>query len=541
MQPSIKNEVTFIGTREGLREVLMLLSHGLDFHWELTEAGMVATTLYSGDDERNSTPPLGRPQLLYRSLNKPSPLRYLGLGAKGWSAPAVFIQSGSQVRLRNVRMSEIGRSTDGQPAYELSLECLSYERALQSLCRELSRKLPNIAVSLSFAISSSDPSFASAAFVQGDCVSSRTYSDVLEASGMNRGDLPLEEAIGLAKAGVEDELHLRFDTVLRRRETWSPLAVAALKGGIKGVEAALRSYPQAWAKRGQLMTELAAARVAGRASWLDACIYSNDRVDNLIEAARADVAATTKAGETEDLPFSVSQERCLQLLEACTASATDRELSSVLVTLLSDPGTRLMSGIHPVALLTDASKRCQGENVIGEGLGRILTNLRPQLPKLHDAPLVGVEFLHTPGDPTCSEEPRLVRRTGAIGPTLNPTYSFDVDADRLLVSLLHCGLQGGPMGYGLALAAGLNEEFLFRSLVTICPRDALSAYVASHGTVQGISEPMVTAFRSLAKPQDIQLLEALQAETAMRGVIAAARTSAQVAPLQVTRRPEKGL
>jgi hypothetical protein len=550
MSPSIKNEITFTGTREGLRETLMLVSHGLDLHWESTPAGMVATPLFEDFGDGRSIPPLGRPALLYRSLNPPSPVRYTGLAAEGWTAPAVHSQAGSRAALCCVHRSKLWASVEtaaGAPeVYELTLTSLSYGQALQGMCRELSRRLPNVAIALSYARDEHDAGFASAAYIHGDVVATCTYNDILESEGRAPVDLPIAEARQLAKHQTEDELLLRFQTVHRQHDMWSPITVAAYKGGIKGVEWAVRGHRQAWSKRAALITDLAAARRAGRASWLDACLHSNDLFETLADTSQFrrhpdSGNALRFADSTEGGLFSVSQERCLQMLEACAASAADRELSSVLVTVLSDPSTRMLGGIHPVALLADASKHCQGGNLFGEGLGRILSNMRSQMPKLADAAVVGVEFLCAPQALGSARISRTVRGSTSIGPALNPSYNFDVGADRLLMSLLHCGLQGGPMGYGLALAAGLDEEFLFRSLAAVCPRDALSAYVATHGTVESMSKPMISAFRSLAREEDLKLFDALQAESAMRGVIAAARSSAQHEVAPSKRRPTKGL
>lgn len=557
------NSLSFYGTREALREAMVLLSQALSFEFTPTNAGMVCRPLH--DHTRvaggRPVPPLSRLENLEPAVIMPAPLRYRGFGHDGWRAPRFVERCGYDFSLRAADIPEaliepVDEAAGAEPVIELALSCNSRSAPPRHVLQALSRRLPGIVIQCQYEEHSNDL-FGAIAYIGGNVIASHDVelSITRESLGLDPDDDSDEADSSVHEAHVtqgnleiaERVTALAQDAALtrcRKVRVWSPLTQAACDDGVAGLQRLLRTRLDFPDKLAVLMQELSASRHAGCASWLDACLYGNEDLEELFGDALGE-PGEQHSREQRRPAFSLSVEKSLDLLAACTGDAEDRMFASAMVAVLSDPATRLMSGIHPIAILTDACKEAHFM-AEGEGLRRIVGQLRVQLPVMPEAPMVGIDFLQhqsgarqdemrnlmlgtllEQGMPQHLRAVKVLAGAGAAshehGPSLNPHYHFDADSDALLRSLLHCGLQGGQCGFELALAAGFDEAFLFRSLAHICPKEALATFVATKGDVRLISEPQLSALTAACErfndQETLAVYSALKSEADMRGVI----------------------
>lgn len=533
--------VMMYGTREALTSALLLLSQGLDHEFGELPEGAYVKALFDSDELPPTTaglpsmapPPLHRPRYLVPNLLVPAPLRFQGDGPTGWWAPRVNASWAFRVSALSARqlpaMLEPGDGEDGRsPVMQLTLRMSSKWSPPLDLLKACSTRVPGVVLECRYDEAGNDILGAvayhrGAKLAQLDCPNTVTREEcglAEDDDSDEASDAVYQKHLDISDEQMRDQVkqpaqHAAL-TRLPRTRSWAELTSQAHNQGVQGIEAALADLPSANGKAVALATDIADARRQGGPSWMDACLFASAEVEALFE--RAQLAAESDSESDGDTVLSeqspvffttANPQRALDLLRVC---ATESTLSDALVHVLSEPGARLMSRLHPVCILADAAKEyASGE--VHEGVRRLTDAMRAKLQPLPEASLVGREFLACNESDSGSQDAinnlvahmlltsgdEGVERAGKLfgpavttprGPRLNPNYTFSAEADALLRSLLHCGLQGSVPGAQLALQAGFDEEFLFRSLAHVHPAGAMRAFVAIKGGAGALTPTM---------------------------------------------------
>jgi len=517
------NNISIYGTRERLAEVVMMLIAPPEISFgRFKDGSCFASQLTDNRDAGHPVAPLYRRDCLVPDFFVPRPLRYEGSGPDGWSAPVRLEHYGFNLEMFGVRNLESGINNDpAKPLMELVLKCSSKWSAPLSVFRELSKLFPDIVLECRFEERGNDI-LGSRAFQGGifiakhDCVNKVTRADcglaeLEDEDDADDDDLGVLSDQFVSNGNIEmDEIvsQCARDTILNqspRTHHWSDLTKLSYESGVPGLLVALNNmHCEADALSNALETDISVAQQYHGASWLDSCLLRSDEFD-------AAVDESLEAGDDNDLDTGytftrLSIGRAMELLVAC---ADNSPLADALVTILSRPTTRLMCGYHPISILIDAAKAFT-QGAAQEGLSRIVGAMKLNLHPIKEAGLVGNAFLNHKSEPDASSPDKHMAEIatslivdglldqGEIGlkvitdtfgshileergPKLNPGYLFDWNSDKLLRSLLHCGIQGTVLGTELALHAGFDEEFLFQSQAQTCPRAALDTFNAIKG------------------------------------------------------------
>lgn len=515
------NRIRLLGSRPALLDALALLSQGDDLHFVEVARGSnrYAVVLDCYDENAmGQTPVAGRfirHDTLLARLLVDAPVRYRGFGSDGWQAPQMLEKQGFDLDIRSAMVpDELIEAGDSEALMVLSLSCDTKNSPCTALLRALSRRLPWLVVEVDYQ-EVGNGVHGAAAWQAGQEIAAVTVdqvlrSDVAERLGVDADadDFDLDEHVqqaqddAMAEALRDKVSCVSYEHAVARAHpypAWDAVTEAAAREGIAGV---LELASDSQDSGDLLAASLSAARHAGRCSWLDFAVWSQPHVEELLDRALA--SPGEKSEDDRGLsPFGLDADRTCDILRACAEGGERPELAAALIDILASSDTRLASGEHPIGLLVEAGRMSMDSDVIG-GLDRVVAAFVAGLPPLPEAPLVGREFLvHESEDRQqgllnlvvhelieSQADAELVKRIGSVkpyGPSLNPGYRFDVAADRLLRSVLHAGLQVTPQGLRVALAAGIDKEFLLRSCLWASPMAALQAFESLQGGFETLS------------------------------------------------------
>ena len=572
MSNSCSNTITLYGTREALAEIMMMISELPEFSYGRAQDGSAFVSPLCNTEATTAEriPPGYRRDVLVPELYIPNPLRYEGGGPEGWSAPLQVAHYGFDLCLTGAeipdKMIDAFDADAGElPVLKLGLRCDTKWSPPIGVLRAMSARHPSVVVECRYeelgnGVLGAIALRAGAIVAQHDCTNNVTRADCgLDEDSDDESMDDSEVASEKMSMRFQELGHREMDsnvsevamdqalTKLDRMERWSGLTRAAYESGVAGLTIALNL-----AARGapglnlaaQLATDIAESRRRGGPSWIDACLHRCEEFEAFATLAMA--TPGDEVEETDPIPLSgPGTARALELLELC---ALDTPLAAALVLVLSEPSARLMSSLHPVCVLVDAAKE-HGDGPVHAGLTRIVDAMKQALAPIEEAGLVGREFLvHKTADSegmdfaaslvinalleNGAEGLATIKKTfgvGALherGPKMNPTFRYDPVADALLLSLMHCGLQGTVMGTELALHAGFDPELLFHSQARIHPRSALLTFAAIRGDVGHLTPTMASRLLEccgvLKDTETVRVYLALKAECDMRGAIAAA-------------------
>lgn len=472
----------------------------------------------------------------------PVPLRYRGFHRTGWHAPHKQEHYLFDVSIRG---AQVLPPVGGEQMFRLMLTCSTQDSPPRSMLQDLSARHPAVVVTCRYE-ELANGYFGGVAYHDGELLGQVSECPATEPGEDDDGSDPNGEYAGEEdpQAAYEERLEaarqafrVALDLAARkavpktitatRRARWSTLASAAAVRGVSGFLEELRQVGGPGQQARALGQDLKAAARRGGLSWLDACMTwpggMTEELDYVLLQHEEGAPGLTTA-EIEDRNYNadaraLSRPRMLSLLRACAPQPVEQTQALVLVELLSNPETRLMSGAHPIAFLCDAAKDCHGVQAQA-GLARLIARMSRRLPVMAEAPLLGMGFLRSDAGSHAEDLADFFASTiagheveddlkhallsnpllesasrDARGPRLNPQYRFDPRADALLRSVLHAGIMGGKLGYELARAAGIQEDFLFACVAALAPREALQTVSSFNKDLRFLSEPATHSFR----------------------------------------------
>lgn len=600
------NSIQVFGGRRAIAEFILLLQEQLlmeftDIHLQGESSvhvglpmGLLDGPLLNTQGAFDRRPaPLQRDVMLAPDSYLPEPLRYSGGHESHWAMPYRTGLYGFGPH--HAGLCELGPGADGKAVFCLSFHLSSKWSPLTALLAELSRRVPG-AIIVNQYEQSGDGILGGSAYLDGKRIAHYDHDNAPaadEPAGDSEEDDSEDEtddddgesrSTRVGKAEIQARVtspaeKAALASVGDSLRTWSHLAASAYCGGLEGLRAALDADITECGYAAALDEDLARAMRCGGMSWLDGLIYGSSTAHQVVKAVSDEVAPSA-----ESFPGNFN----LLSAEPDGAQAVLREIASgsalgrVLLEVVSARKTRLMSGIHPVAILAEAAKQfATGE--LHDGFKLVAEAMKSKLGPLPDAVLLGREWLrtgngkeephvamlrlvassHLSGINTANELTELLvtedpkvgklialslgctmaqlldsleagKLPPSIGQRLNPDYVFDLESDALVRSLWHVAMQGTVPATELALKAGFDPLFVFRSQLAQCPRGAMEVFTAVFGPDKlpdGIEQDLVGFCEKVGDAETVARFNSMKTESLMRVALDAARsTSAASAP-----------